>query len=213
MSYKFRSSSTKDDYVVEKHPFEPFLSNDTSYLVLGTFPTYISNLSYNFYYSNKENNFWKILEKVFNHNFLHHADDKAVHERQSFLKDNKIGVTDMHEVCYRRNKSSSDKDLYTIQLRNIFSILDRHPSISRLILTSRTEVFGALGLLKTLFLQHDKPFPDITRRGDKILESKFIYADSKIEIVVPYSPSPRLIADKVTTMEELITMYTFCLGL
>lgn len=168
-------------------------------------------MTYNFFYSGKENNFWTIIQNVFIEDFKHFDSVEAVLERQAFLQKTKIGITDMHEVCYRRNISSSDKDLFIIKLKNIFTLLDEHLSIERLILTSRTEVFGALGLLKTYFIQNNEPFPKVTKRTDKILEGTFSYKGRNIRIVVPYSPSPRLIKDNITTINELNTMYTYCL--
>ena len=101
-------------------------------------------------------------------------------------------------------------DLFPIILTDLFQILKEHILIKRLILTSRTEVVGALGLLKTYFIQKGLRLEEPKKREDKILETTFIMFNREFEILVPYSTSPRL-TEKLTTKNELVTMYTTCL--
>jgi len=155
--------------------------------------------------------FWEIIEEVFNHSFQFQYDTNAVEERRELLQQKSIGMTDMHEICYRKNNYSTDENLFPIKLTDIFLLLDKHPAIDRLILTSRTEIFGALGLLKTYFLQQGKQVPKMIKREDKILEGNFVFNNKNITIVVPYSPSPRLLAENRTTKKELIEMYKICM--
>lgn len=74
----------------------------------------------------------------------------------------------------------------------------------------RTEVFGALGLLKTYFLQKNFKLEELKRNENKVLEGSFIHNNKEIKINVPYSPSPRLIKNGITTMDELVKMYRRC---
>lgn len=198
-------------YEVEEHPFETYVSENAKSLIIGTFPTHNNNFRFNFFYSGKDNSFWNIIEKVFKNNFQCNSGDKAVEERMEFLKLKGIGITDMHEKCYRKNGLSTDENLFPIILKDIFVLLDKHPSIKRIVLTSRTEIFGALGLLKTYFLQNGLELEQPEKRQDKILEGSFIRNKRVIEILVPYSPSPRLIEKGTTTMDELVKMYRRCL--
>ncbi len=206
-------SFNNDKYEVEEHPFESYVPDNAKFLIIGTFPTNKINFRFDFFYSSKDNSFWNILEKIFNQKFQHNSGDKAVEERKVFLKSMGIGISDMHEKCYRKNGYSTDESLFPIILKDIFAILDNYPSIKRIVLTSRTEVFGALGLLKTYFLQKGLKLEDPYKRKDKVLEGSFIYNKRKIEILVPYSPSPRLIEKGTTSMEELVKMYRQCLTL
>jgi G:T/U-mismatch repair DNA glycosylase len=195
-------------YEIEEHPFETFVPLNSKYLIIGTFPTHKKNSKFKFFYSGKDNSFWNIVEKVFDHSFIYKEGDKAVEERKTFLKSKAIGITDMHEKCYRRNGYSTDENLFPIILKDIFAILNEHHSIKRIILTSRTEVFGALGLLETYFLQRGLQLEHPKKRKDKVKEGSFVYKEREIEILVPYSPSPRLIENGTTTMEELVKMYS-----
>lgn len=201
----------KDTYAIERHPFETLIYPGIKHLVIGTFPTNKDNFRYEFFYSGKDNLFWEVIEDVYNHTFQFHSDNRAVNERKEFLKEKGIGLTDMHEMCYRRNSYSTDENLFPIILTDIFEILNNHNTIERIIFTSRTEVFGALGLFKTYLLQRHQTLPEMIRRENKILEGKFKYNDREIKLFVPYSPSPRLIEKGTTTKPELVNMYKYSL--
>ena len=201
----------KDTYEVEEHPFETFVPSNAKFLIIGTFPTHKNNFRFKFFYSGKDNTFWNIIEKVFNNSFKHNDGDKAVEERKTFLKSKTIGITDMHEKCYRKNSHSTDENLFPIILKDIFSILDEHTTIKRIILTSRTEVFGALGLFKTYFLQKGLELEQPEKQQDKVLEGSFIYKEREIEVLVPYSPSARVFESNDISPEEAVHMYRHCL--
>jgi len=55
----------------EYHPFKPLIFDDSEILILGTFPS-IKSFENNFYYSHPRNQFWPLLESVFNEK----SDDK-----------------------------------------------------------------------------------------------------------------------------------------
>ena len=206
-------SWTKDKYEIESHPFETFVKPDTKFLVVGTFPTYKNNYksTFNYFYGGEKNSFWKIIEKVFNHPFKHDKGNKAIEERQQFLLEKKIGITDMHQKCYRKNNLSGDEFLFPIILQDIFALLNKNGSIDRLILTSRTEAIGALGLLKTYFLQKDLELQELERRTDNILEGSFIHKERNIDVFVPYSPSSRVFETGKITFDDVVKMYSTCL--
>lgn len=46
------------------HPFEPVVNDKSKILILGSFPSVISRQK-NFYYANKSNRFWKVMEDLF----------------------------------------------------------------------------------------------------------------------------------------------------
>jgi len=132
-----------------EHPFPTFIKPSARTLVVGTFPTAKKNRTFNFYYASKTSKFWGLMEDVFQKSFRHHSGIDAIQERRRFLETSKIGITDMHQSCYRKNDSSKDEDLYSVELTDIFKILDEYPCIDRLVFTSRTEAVGALGLFQT----------------------------------------------------------------
>lgn len=200
----------RDNWEVEQHPFEPLMNDNTTILVIGTFPTYRDNYTdtFSYYYGGKSNRFWPIIKKVFGVKFQYGAGKMAVEERKNFLDERRIGVTDMIRKCYRRNNSSDDRDIYPILLLDVFDVLKKYQNIRRLVLTSRTPVFGALGLFKTYFLQKGLQLNDEWEGKDRIVRAWFEINDRRIEVLVPHSTSMK--NDNVT-VEELEDMYSISL--
>lgn len=200
------------EFNIEYHPFETTIANNAEILIIGTFPSYNLNRNYKFYYSSNGNLFWEILSSIYKYKFIYACGDDAVNERKRFLEAKKIGITDMHEICYRKEKSSSDNDLHVIKLTDIFGLLRDHSNVKKIILTSRTEIFGALGLLKTYFIQQNCVFPETRKRYDKIIEANYKFEGRDIKILVPYSPSTRVVkSNKNITKNQIISMYNSCL--
>lgn len=208
---KQKTQCFPDKWEVCHHPFELFfIPPNADKLVIGTFPTYHKNYqaTFNFFYGGETNPFWEVFGKVYNKQFKHYAGELAVKERKQLLIDNKVGITDMLKICYRKNGSSKDQDLYPIDLNDVFDLLDKNTCISRLILTSRTEVYGALGLLETYFLQKGLELKKGKIRPDKIMETNFDYLGRNIQVLIPYSTSP---TNTHSTPELLFEMYKYCL--
>jgi G:T/U-mismatch repair DNA glycosylase len=202
-----------DNYSLEEHHFKTFLPKDATKLIIGTFPTYHANYTNTFrwFYAGEKNNFWKVFDQIFSPGFKYHAGDKAVEERKEFFRKMKIGITDMIELCYRKQRSSSDSDLCPAVLTDICKLIYEHKAITTLVLTSRTGVISALGLLKVYFLQRNLNFEQLNKRGDKIIEGLFYCDGREIRVFVPYSTSSKVTNDKITNLEELISMYKTCL--
>ena len=103
------------------HPFEPIIDINSKFLILGTFPS-LDSFKDSFYYANKRNQFWAILEIVFSTK-LH---DK--YQKLGFLKKQNIALWDMIKSCKRKN--SSDSNLKDITLHNIPYLLSQYPNIN-----------------------------------------------------------------------------------
>jgi G:T/U-mismatch repair DNA glycosylase len=196
-------------YPCLNHPFESFVPSKAKTLVIGTFPTRSVNFQFPFYYSGKNNRFWPVMEGVFELKFQFHSGKPAVDERKDFLASKGIGITDMISKCYRLAEKSQDIHLYPIAMNDIFALLDKHNSIESILLTSRTEIYGALGLLNTYFLQRDMKLESLNKNRHNILEGSFNYHGREIEILVPISPSSS--AEDSADLETLIKMYKLCL--
>ena len=110
----------------EYHPFKPIIFDDSEVLILGTFPS-IKSFENNFYYSNLRNQFWPLLEAVFNEK----SDDKIY-----FLKKHKIALWDMVKGANRKN--SLDSNLKNIEINDIKALLDKYPNIKIIAFTSKT---------------------------------------------------------------------------
>lgn len=135
---------------IKKHPFELlFAKENPLFLVVGSFPTTDKKMSFNFFYPNSNNRFWKIMKEVFknsNTNINIHVSvkdsveikKKNESDRKEFCTENKIAITDIINSCIRLNDNSKDEQLLVHKYNNIFQILKEHSSIHTVILTGRT---------------------------------------------------------------------------
>ena len=103
-----------------EHPFPPIIDNSSKVLLLGTFPS-LDSFSNNFYYAHSKNQFWKILENIFNVKL------DSIEDKKSFLTSHHIALWDVIKSCTRKN--SSDANLKDIELNDIETLLKKYPNI------------------------------------------------------------------------------------
>lgn len=121
---------------LQKHPFEPFFDENSKVLILGSFPPkdFISSQN-EFFYPSSKNRFWKIMETIFNldENSLFKG---SVNDKKAFLKSKHIGISDIFEVCDRKENSSADNGINVdnCELRDISQIIKK-AKIKRIFLT------------------------------------------------------------------------------
>ncbi|WP_293302512.1 hypothetical protein [Pedobacter sp. UBA4863] len=203
-----------DTYEIEDHPFLSYnIASHVKYLIVGTFPAEKSRRKFNFFYASETNLMWSLLLNIYGGCFNFQSGKEAVEERVKFLSENAIGMTDLLLKCYRKNKSSKDEDLYPILWNDIFKILAKNTDINTLILTSRTNICGALGLFKTLFIQYDYPVLELEKNHLNVLEGEFQFENRLIKVMVPYSTSKRLEKNSNTSFEKIIEMYRYSFGI
>ena len=135
---------------ISYHPFNLiFTGENPIYLVVGTFPTTNKRMSFNFFYPNSNNNFWKVMDKVFPYSkakmnlVVSAKDDENTKEknkvdRMNFCNENKIAITDIIESCLRLDDNSKDEQLLVHRYNPIVNILKEHPTIERVILTAKS---------------------------------------------------------------------------
>jgi G:T/U-mismatch repair DNA glycosylase len=202
-----------DNFEVCAHPFPSFVPEKCRTLVVGTFPTHQRNYerTFPFYYAGEGNVFWEVVGKAFNKSFQHMCGEDAKWERETFLRSEGIGITDMLERCYRKNGLSQDDYIYPIAFRDLFDVLTKNSTIETLVLTSRTKIVGALGLFETYLYQRDLLPPKFWENTDKILEGNLELGGREIEILIPYSTSKTVIKTNRATVPQLVNMYRLCL--
>ncbi|WP_457607518.1 DNA-deoxyinosine glycosylase [Nitratifractor sp.] len=110
------------------HPFDPILFADTKILILGTFPS-VDSFEKSFYYAHLRNQFWPILSELTGYP-VNNRDQKIW-----LLKQTKIGLWDMIKGCSR--SSSLDSSLREIEVNDIPALLQKHPSIEKILFTGR----------------------------------------------------------------------------
>ncbi len=127
------------DIIIEKHPWEPYIPNNTRVLILGTFPPKQEKWSMDFYYPNKINDFWRIMGIIF------HADKEYFYDKnlgrfkldeiKSFLNIHVIALHDTAREVKRLKDNASDKYLEIIKPLPLNDILPLMPSCNTIVST------------------------------------------------------------------------------
>ena len=122
-----------------KHPYKPFIKNDTKKLIVGTLPPprfTAGNLlekDVDFCYGSYYNSLWLFIEKIHNLNLRYDNSNEAIKQRQDFLIKHKIGVCDIVESCEREKIDASDIGMQNIVLRDVIGYIKQYPSIETII--------------------------------------------------------------------------------
>lgn len=120
---------------IENHPFKPFIPDNASALIIGSFPgiEQVAN-SHNqeeWFYSAADNLFWPILSEVFK------ADLKTRTQKEELLTEKGIAITDIFTKVRRKEKSNLDKYLSDVEYnRGITSIIEQS-KIEKIFFTSK----------------------------------------------------------------------------
>ena len=93
---------------------KPLYNKYSKILILGSMPS-ITSRNNNFYYANKYNRFWKIINNLFNTNLTTNI------EKINYLLNKNIALYDIIKECTITN--SSDSTISNIKLTNIETII------------------------------------------------------------------------------------------
>ena len=86
---------------LHKHPYPPFINQDTTKLIVGTLPPprfstgQLLEKDVDFCYGSYYNSLWLYLDKIHNLNLRYDNSIRAIEQRKAFLKIHKIGVCDI----------------------------------------------------------------------------------------------------------------------
>ncbi|AEA44565.1 uracil-DNA glycosylase family protein [Fluviicola taffensis] len=187
----------------ELHPWNWFAPEKSKVLIVGTFPPTTRNWSFDFFYPNKANQFWKVIARISNTELVYQTGELAVEERKSLLRKLHVAITDMGKHILRNDNSSLDENLKIVEYMNIFQILDENPTIQKIIFTSSSGKESAARWFNQFLASHEikHRFPT----GKRPIKSSFQYQDRTIELVVLYSTSPRA-ANRIS-FESLVELY------
>ncbi|WP_298555088.1 uracil-DNA glycosylase family protein [uncultured Algibacter sp.] len=126
---------------IHKHPYKPFIQNDTTKLIVGTLPPprfstgELLERDVDFCYGSYYNSLWLFIDKIHNLNLRYDNSNEAIEERKTFLIKNKIGVCDIVESAERDKIDASDLGMKNIKLRDVISYLKKFPNINTLLFT------------------------------------------------------------------------------
>ena len=126
---------------LHKHPYAPFIQNDTKKLIVGTLPPprfttgQLLEKDVNFCYGSCYNSLWLFIDKIHNLNLRYDNSQEAIDERRQFLITHKIGVCDIVDSAEREKIDASDIGMQNIKLRDVVGYLKQYPNIETLLFT------------------------------------------------------------------------------
>lgn len=112
----------------QHHPFAPIVNDDSTVLILGSFPS-IASFEQRFYYAHPRNQFWPIFETLFD------VELKDNTQRRAFLLDRGIALWDVYASLTRARNNSSDSNLVDMAPNDLAGLLKRYPHINTLFCT------------------------------------------------------------------------------
>jgi TDG/mug DNA glycosylase family protein len=141
-----------------KHPFDPIVDKHSKVLILGSFPS-IKSFEENFYYAHPRNQFWPIMEALFDVTLKNNADKKA------FALKHGIALYDTYGSLSRSQNNSSDSNLSDLQPNDIPALLEKFPQIKKIFCTGRKSYEGM-----------KKSFPDLSVSAELLPSTSPAYA-------------------------------------
>lgn len=175
------------------HPYEPILNNSTKLLIVGTLPPprfcqkEFKPKDVNFCYGSQDNLFWQILNNIFNLNLTFYNSTEAINERKEFLINNKIGVCDIVESCYRNKFDASDLTMENIILRDILKYLKDYKNIETIIFTGGNSKNSSEYFFKRVLKKNNIKIELINKNLPK--QHRFIFDNRIITTISLTSPS------------------------
>jgi len=124
-----------------KHPYEPFLFEEATKLIVGTLPPprfttgVLKDGDVDFCYGSRNGQLWPILDRIFGLNLKFETTRAAVDQRKQFLIDRKIGICDIVQSAERTKIDASDLGMQNIKLRNLIVYLREYPNIETILFT------------------------------------------------------------------------------
>ena len=125
---------------VEQHPLGFFLPENTKLLMLGSFPPPLARWSMNFYYSNIQNDMWRILGLIFYHNkeyFLETKKAFSEEKAKAFCREKGIGIGDTAMEVIRLKGNASDNFLQVVTPLNPAEVLAKIPACEAIVVTGQ----------------------------------------------------------------------------
>ncbi|MDR0682317.1 MAG: hypothetical protein LBG15_10800 [Dysgonamonadaceae bacterium] len=187
----------------EKHPWNWYLPSGAKTIIIGTFPPAIRNWSYDFFYPNKNNYFWKIMAEIAGQELRYFSGNEAVRERKKILNQLQTGLSDMGKTIRRTKNSSLDENLEVVEYMDIFQLLDENPFVNKIIFTSSSGKSSAIRWFRDYL--SEKGICYKIPKGPRPLRSQVNINGKTIDVTLLYSTSPR--AGASVSFEKLVILF------
>ncbi|MCK0191319.1 uracil-DNA glycosylase family protein [Arenibacter sp. F20364] len=145
---------------LHSHPFEPFLFEDATKLIVGTLPPPrftmgdLKEGDVNFCYGSRDGQLWPILDRIFGLNLDFETTEQAIQQRMDFLKERKIGICDIVQSAERSKIDASDLGMENIVLRDMFGYLKAYSKVDTLLFTGGNSKNGPEYFFRKYLKEH-----------------------------------------------------------
>lgn len=119
----------KDRYQHIVHPFPPLYDENSTILILGSFPS-VKSREQNFFYGHPQNRFWKVMAGVFQDEV-----PVTIEEKKAFLHKHHVAVWDV--ICSCDIVGSSDSSIKNAVPTDIRKIIEES-KVSRIFANGKT---------------------------------------------------------------------------
>ncbi len=170
------------------HPYEPFLFEGVTKLVVGTLPPprfttgELKEGDVDFSYGSRDGQLWPILDRIFNLNLEFETTYHAIAQRHHFLRKRGIGICDIVASSERLKIDASDLGMQQIQLRNVIGYLHKYPKVHTLLFTGGNSKNGPEYFFRKHLNEFGLRLKLISNEVPRIHEFKLPSAEHDIEV-------------------------------
>ena len=176
-----------------KHPYRPFIPENATKLIVGTLPPprfttrELKEEDVDFCYGSRDGLLWQVIDKVFDLDLKFANTEAAVKQRKEFLEKKGIGICDTVESCRRDKVDASDLGMQEVELRDLISILKKHPDIDTLLFTGGNSKNGPEFFFRKLLKEHNLKLKVISNHVPRV--HQFLLDGRPINTVSLTAPS------------------------
>lgn len=175
---------------IHKHPYKPFIKQDTTKLIVGTLPPPrfstgdLLEKDVDFCYGSYYNSLWLFIDEIHNLGLRYDNSQEAIDERKQFLIKHKIGVCDIVASAEREKIDASDLGMKHIVLRDIVGFLKQYPNIDTLLFTGGNSKNGPEYFFRKHLKAYDLKLELVTNEVPRIHQFELCHSEQSEESVL-----------------------------
>lgn len=130
---------------------------------------------------------WKVWDRIYDLNLVFENTHFAIEQRKAFLKRERFGICDIVGGAYRDKIDASDLGMQEPELRDLLSILEKHPMVDTLIFTGGNSKNGPEYFFRKLLKKGSITFECIDNEVPR--KHQFVFAGRTITTYSLTAPS------------------------
>jgi len=156
------------------HPYEPFLFEEATKLIVGTLPPPrfttgdLKEGDVNFCYGSRDGQLWPILDRIFGLDLDFETTERAIRQRMDFLREQRIGICDIVQSAERSKIDASDLGMENIVLRDMLGYLKQCTKVDTLLFTGGNSKNGPEFLFRKHLKEHGIGLESVSNRVPRV---------------------------------------------